>query len=191
MMVRVAISGGIGSGKSAVTAVLRSLGAKVVVADEVNAELLVDPAYIAKIADIFPSVVHNNCIDKKELASIVYGDETKRRLLMNVAHPLIFERMFAAYADERIVFYEVPLLSECRDRFDLVWFVDAEEGARIRRIMDRDGVSEEYAKRVVGLQKAEDSICDFADVIIPNRYDPDDLRKTVTEQYYLILRHFS
>ena len=190
-MLRVAISGGIGSGKSAVTAILRSLGAKVVVADEVNAALLLDPSYVDRIADIFPSAVHNHSIDKKELASIVYGDESKRRLLMDVAHPLIFDRMFAAYSDEPIVFYEVPLLSECRDRFDLVWYVDAEEGDRVRRIMDRDGVSEERAKRVVFLQRAEDSIRDTADVVISNRYDPDDLRKTVTEQYYLILKRFS
>lgn len=190
-MVRVAISGGIGSGKSAVTAILRSLGAKVIVADEVNASLVTDPDYVRKIADIFPSVVHNHSIDKKELATIVYGDESQRRLLMSVAHPLIFDRMFAVYPNEPIVFYEVPLLSECRDRFDFVWYVDAEEGERIRRIMSRDGVSEDRAKRIVSLQRAEDSLRDTADVVIPNRHDWDELRKAVTEQYYLILRRFS
>lgn len=190
-MIKIAISGGIGSGKSAVTAILRSLGAKVVVADEVNASLLTDSAYVSKIADIFPSVVHNHSIDKKELATIVYGDESKRRLLMSIAHPLIFDRMFASYPEESIVFYEVPLLSECRERFDYIWYVDAEEGERIRRIMARDGVSEECAKRILYLQRAEDSMRDFADVVIPNRYDPDDLRKTVTDQYYLTLKRFS
>ena len=190
-MFRVAIAGGIGSGKSAVTSILRSLGAKVVVADEINASLLVDPDYIDRIADIFPSAVHNHSIDKKELASIVYADEEKRRRLMLLAHPLIFERLFSAYEGEPLVFYEVPLLSECRDRFDLVWYVDAEEDVRIRRIMERDKVTEARAKRLVFLQRAEDALRAGADVVIPNRGDRDVLRKSVTEQYHCILKRFS
>ena len=111
-MFRVAICGGIGSGKSAVTSILRDLGADVVVADEVNAELMTDPLYVEKINHIFPSVVHNHCINKKELASIVYRDEKKRRALMDLAHPLIYERMFAKYKESKLVFYEIPLFSE-------------------------------------------------------------------------------
>ncbi|MBQ7712283.1 MAG: dephospho-CoA kinase [Clostridia bacterium] len=190
-MLRVALSGGIGSGKSVVTSILRALGAKVVVADEVNAALLADPKYIDRIADIFPSVVHNHSIDKKELASLVYADEGKRRLLMSVAHPLIFERMFSLYAGEQVVFYEVPLLSEYRELFDLIWFVDASEEDRIRRVMARDGVTEARAKRILSLQSAEDKLRDTADFVILNHGGLDELRESVERQYYLILKQFS
>ena len=55
MMVRIAICGGIGSGKSAVTSILRDLGAKVVVADEINAALLSDSDYVREVSNTFPT----------------------------------------------------------------------------------------------------------------------------------------
>ena len=190
-MLRIAIGGGIGSGKSAVTQILRGLGAKVVVADEVNAELLLDEGYIERIANIFPAAVHNHRIDKKELAAVVYADEGKRRLLMQLAHPLIFEKMFAVAPGEKVVFYEVPLLSECVDRFDRIWFVDADDDLRVKRIMARDGVDEDRARRLIFLQREEDKLKEIASVVLPNTLNISDLRKMVEEQYYLILRHFS
>ena len=188
---RVAICGGIGSGKSSVTAILRELGAKVVVADEINASLLLDPSYIQRIANIFPTAVDTQGINKKELASIVYADEGKRRALMDIAHPMIFDKMFAAYPDEPIVFYEIPLLSESPAAFDQVWFVDASLTDRTRRVMIRDGRSEDEAKRIISLQRAEESWRDKADVVLSNVGDLNDLRSQVNDQYCSILRHVS
>lgn len=189
-MFRVALCGGIGSGKSAVTAILRDLGAKVVVADEINAQLLTEPDYIKKIETIFPTVVHNHSINKKELAAIVYRDEKMRRALMALSHPLIFERMFAAYQDSKIVFYEIPLLSETAYTFDLVWYVDADIDLRVERVMLRDGVDATRAKKIISLQRAEDKLRERADFVIDNRHGVDDLRRVVSDQYCLILERF-
>ena len=190
-MLRIALAGGIGSGKSFVTHILRDLGAKVVVADEVNAGLLLDPEYIAIISHNFPSVVHNNIIDKKELAAIVYHDEGKRRLLMDLAHPRIYQRMLSAYPRENVVFFEIPLLSESRIKFDQVWYVDADVETRIARIVARDNVSEEYAGNVISLQKGEAVLRDKATCVIQNNGSAAALRKQVKALYCSILRQFS
>ena len=166
---KVVIAGGIGSGKSVVTEILRSLGAKVVVADEINRELLNDSDYVSQIENIFPSVVYNNVIDKKKLSELVYHDEGKRRMLMDIAHPLILKRMFAVYPKEALVFYEIPLLSELRrDLFDRVWYVSADREVRVSRITMRDNVSIEYANHLIDLQGAEDKLAAIADVVIDN-----------------------
>ncbi len=188
---KIALAGGIGSGKSLVTKILRDLGAKVVVADEVNAQLLLDPEYVALIAHNFPSVVHNNVINKKELANIVYHDEEKRRLLMDLAHPRIFQKMLSAYPEEKVVFFEIPLLSESKVKFDQVWFVDAKIETRVARICSRDHVTEDYARNVISLQKGEAAIRDNATVAISNDADCDALRERVKALYCSILNQFS
>ena len=188
---KIALAGGIGSGKSLVTKILRDLGAKVVVADEVNAKLLVDPEYVALILHNFPSVVHNNVINKKELANIVYHNEEKRRLLMSLAHPRIFQKMLSAYPEEKVVFFEIPLLSESKVKFDQVWFVDAKIETRVARICSRDHVTEDYARNVISLQKGEAAIRDNATVVISNDADCDALRERVKALYCSILNQFS
>lgn len=188
---KIAIAGGIGSGKSAVTAILRELGAKVVVADEVNAELLTDPSYISLLANRFPDCVHNNLINKKELAACVYRDEGKRRELMALSHPLILERMFSRYPDADLVFYEIPLLSEVDYPFDSIWYLDCDQETRVERIVKRDSVDPSYARHVISLQKREDDFREKADLVISNRGDQDALRTLVKREYYSILSKFS
>ena len=188
---RIVIAGGVGSGKSAVTKILRDLGAKVVVADEVNSELLKEPEYVCLIENTFPTVVHNKVINKKELAALVYRDEEKRRTLMDLAHPRIFDRMLAAYPHESLVFYEIPLLSKSNIRFDQIWFVCADPAVRVARIMNRDGVSKERAERVLLLQREEESFLTRADVVIKNDGNLDALCENVKTLYYSILNQNS
>jgi len=190
-MKRIAICGGIGSGKSAVTAILRENGAKVVVADEINASLLSDPDYIALIRNIFPEEVDNNGINKKELAKRIYQNESDRVKLMQLAHPKIFERMLSAYHDESIVFYEIPLMAYCKIDFDAIWFVRADLKDRIARIISRDGVDEVYAKRILLLQAEEGKLSESADVVIDNTGDLDALRKKVKSLYYSTISRYS
>ncbi len=188
---RIAIGGGIGSGKSKVSAILRSLGAKVVVADEVNAELLSDPEYVSLIENTFPTVVHNKVINKKELADIIYRDEAKRRLLMDLAHPKIYDRMLSKYPGEALVFYEIPLLSEGARSFDRIWFVVADVESRVRRIVLRDSVTEERARRVIELQQGEERMREIASDLIDNSGDLDALCEKVKDLYCSILSQIS
>ncbi|MBD5092165.1 MAG: dephospho-CoA kinase, partial [Clostridiales bacterium] len=75
---RIAIVGGIGSGKSEVLKVARDMGLACLSADEINAELLKTPEYIAEIATAFPAAVKDGGIDKAALAKIVFSDDSAR-----------------------------------------------------------------------------------------------------------------
>lgn len=76
---RIAVIGGIGSGKSEVMKIAKERGFFCLSADEINAELLKTPSYIQKIATLFPSVVSNGVVDKGALAKIVFSDRGERK----------------------------------------------------------------------------------------------------------------
>ena len=188
---RVAICGGIGSGKSAVSSILRSLGAKVLIADEINAELLASPDYISELSHIFPTAVHNHIVDKKELSRIVFSDEKERMKLMELAHGKIYSLMMKKSEGEKLVFFEIPLMSMCPLTFDSIWFVKADREDRILKITERDGCSKDRAERLVALQSDEEKMERKADFVIRNNYDFSCLREQVASRYYFILEHFS
>lgn len=190
-MIKIAICGGIGSGKSVVTSLLRELGAKVIVADEINAALLKEKEYQIKIGELFPEVVHNNVVDKKLLASIVYQNEDDRERLMRIAHPIIFDRMRSQSEGYDLVFFEIPLMARCPIRFDSIWYLSTDTDLRVQKIMARDNVTEERARRIIDLQLEELELMDKADVIIKHNYCYEELKEKVKGVYCSILRRFS
>lgn len=145
---KVGIIGGIGSGKSAVTGFLRALGANVLVADELNAELLTNPNYIAELRTVFPQAVSGNAVDKSMLASIIFNDELSRQKLMALSHPRILAIMNER-AKSGLNFFEIPLFNETDIKFDRLWYIYAENERRIARVTERSGISRETAERII------------------------------------------
>lgn len=145
---RIAVVGGIGAGKSTVLDVARSLGIKTLSADEINAELMRDKAYIAKIANAFPSAVQNGVINRAELAKLVFNDDGKRSKLNAIAHPLILERIKADTSDPLAV--EMPLLIEsgAADMFDEIVLVCTPAAVRILRVKLRKSGHSHTLKRM-------------------------------------------
>ena len=152
----IAITGGIGSGKSSASRFLLEIGYPVFSCDEIYREVILSPSYIQKIASLFPECVVDGNIDKKILAEIVFSDEEKLALLNGIAHPLIMDALLKKMqaCKEDIVFAEVPLLFEgnYENKFDSVIVIIRDIEMRIRSIMVRDGITKEEALNRIAVQ---------------------------------------
>ena len=147
---KIAITGGIGSGKSAVAAVIRRSGYKVVSADEAYRRISGRADYLSVVKKLFPDAVKGEppALDRAVLAAEVFADGKKRAALNELAHPLIMKEMFEEAKGERVAFFEVPLLFEggYEDRFDKVIVVMRDEAKRAESVCVRSGMSMEQAK---------------------------------------------
>ena len=145
MKKKIAITGGIGSGKSLVLEILRQQGFSCFSCDEIYAELVKEPSYIQTIAGIFPGVVVNGVIDKKQLGVVVFHDNTAREKLNTVAHKEIMAKLYRLMeeANGELVFAEVPLLFEgnYENHFDEVIVVMRSKEERVSSVCTRDDLS--------------------------------------------------
>ncbi len=143
---KVAITGGIGSGKSKVLQIVAELGYSFFSCDEIYKSVIESPEYIQKIQVEFPACVINEKIDRRKLAEIVFSNEKNREILNSIAHPLIMNALFAQMnaSATNVTFAEVPLLFEgnYEKNFDYVIVVQRAKNERIKAIKNRDGLSE-------------------------------------------------
>ena len=111
---RIAVSGGIGAGKSTVIKLIKDEGYSVFSCDEIYKEILLDKEYVKIINETFEGVVKNGEIDKRALANIVFNDDFARETLDALSHPRIMSRLLdkMGNCEEDLVFAEVPLLFE-------------------------------------------------------------------------------
>ena len=145
----IAITGGIGSGKSSAAKFLSEMGYPVFSCDEIYQEVILSLDYIEKVTNLFPECIVNGRIDKKILAQIVFTDKSKLTRLNGIAHPLIMEKLFEKMynCNQELVFAEVPLLFEgnYEDKFDSVIVIMRNKEKRIQSIISRDGITREQA----------------------------------------------
>lgn len=143
-MKKIAITGGIGSGKSAVLKIVQEFGYPVYSCDAIYKELLEDSIYIQKVEGLFPECVIKGRIDKALLAKFVFLSAENRKKINELAHPLIMERLMRQMEQEsNLSFAEVPLLFEggYEDLFDEIWVVMRDKNARIESVICRDNMS--------------------------------------------------
>lgn len=189
--VSIGLTGGIASGKSTVAAVLAELGAIVIDADAL-AHQAVAPgtAGLAEIESRFGAEVINadGGLDRAALGAIVFADETEREALNAIIHPRVREaaRAVREHADaDDVVVEDIPLLVETgqADRFELVVVVQAEESARIQRMVDHRGMTDEDARSRIRAQASDAERAAVADVVLRNEGTVEELR-TQTEQLW-------
>lgn len=150
MKKKIAVTGGIGSGKSTVLREISKMGYPVFSCDEIYKEIILSKAYVAEIQEKFPQCIREGVIDRKILSEIVFQNDKARKVLNDIAHPLImqtlFERMSNSASD--LVFAEVPLLFEnhYESLFDGVIVVLRNSEERIKALIERDRSSEEKIK---------------------------------------------
>lgn len=152
----IAITGGIGSGKSLLTDYFASLGYAVLSADEIYSDLLKDECFVKGICDAVGvrAVLANGryTLDRKAVAEKVFGNPAERKKLDDFTHDAIMSEMFSRANDcSGVVFCEVPLLFESGyDKyFDCVIVVFRNENERINSVVSRDNKSAELVKEII------------------------------------------
>lgn len=186
---KIAITGGIGSGKSTVSNILRDKGYPVYSCDEIYTEFTNSKAYINEIKKAFPAVVKQGKIDRKSLAEIIFTNEQERMRLNKIAHPLVMKTLLVRMNEDenQIVFAEVPLLLEgsFENLFDQTIVVLRNLEDRIRSICTRDGISFEKAVERLNAQfdyddiQSKNQLQKKGAIFIENKGDISALKNTV------------
>ena len=192
-MLRVGLTGGIGSGKSTVSARLAELGAVVLDADKA-ARAVVEPGTpgLAAIVETFGSGVlaAGGSLDRAKLASIVFADEAALARLNAITHPLIHEHIraaeeaaIAAGGDDVVLVHDVALLAEWgrAKEFDLVIVVDVPAETQIERLTGPRGMAEDQARARMAAQASREQRLAVADIVIDNSGSREDLDRRVSE----------
>lgn len=191
-MLRVGLTGGIGSGKSTVAGRLAELGAVVVDADLLAREVVAPGSEgLAAVAERFGDDVLDDqgALNRPALGALVFGDDGARRDLEAITHPLIARRtaeLFAAAPVDSVVVHDVPLLVEKHmgPGYHLVLVVGATQQTRLRRLAATRGMTEADARSRIGAQATDEQRRAAADVWLDNDGPRDALLSQVDRLWY-------
>jgi dephospho-CoA kinase len=209
-VLRVGLTGGIGSGKSEVSRRLEAHGAVIIDAD-VAAREVVAPGTpgLARVAEAFGAEVlgPDGALDRERLGAMVFRDPALRAKLNAIVHPLVREWMATAEraaagraAAERaaadaaggdlIVVHDVPLLAESRpaDGFDLVIVVDTPPELQVERLVSQRGMTPDQARARMAAQASREQRLAIASLVIDNSGSLDDLDRRVAEVWADLVR---
>ena len=182
-MLNVALTGGIGSGKSAVAEFLEEFGAVIIDSDQLARDVIErgTEGFEAVLAAFGDSVLADGEIDRSALANIVFQDENQRKKLEGIIHPLVrqaAETLTRKLPANTVVINQIPLLVETNGakRFDHVITVSASEEMRRNRLLDRGLKDYEITKRMQA-QVDDAAREEIADSIIRNEGSLEELQR--------------
>lgn len=180
-MIRVGLTGGIGSGKSTVAEMLAGLGAVVIDADAISRELVEpgEPALHLLVDEFGPGIVRpDGSLDRGRLAQLAFASPEGTSRLNAIMHPLIREesrrRLEAAEdAGAEVVVYDMPLLVETgqADLVDMVVVVDVPVEVQVSRAVGQRGLEESDVRRRILAQATRQQRLEVADAVIDNAGD--------------------
>ncbi len=188
----IGLTGGIGSGKSAVSAILKKYGARVVDADAISHKIMQkgEAAYY-EIVDAFGTCIldDNENINRGRLGNIVFSDRELLDKLTHISHTHIIATMENEIEEYRksgfkgLVAIDAPLPVKrgFLDLVDEVWVVTAKKETRIKRVISRSGLSAEQAEKRIQAQMSEEEYLKLADVVIENNGTIEELEEKVAD----------
>ena len=193
-MLRVGLTGSIGVGKSFVTGVLAELGCHVLDADQAAREV------VARGSDGLSAVVgafgegvlqKDGTLDRQQLGSVIFADQSKRQLLNSILHPYIIGlqneqlREWEALDPEGIAVVDAALMIESGGfkRFDKLIVVHCRPEVQIKRLMDRDRLTREEAQKRIDAQMPQEAKQKFANYLIDTSEGFESARKRTREVY--------
>lgn len=188
---RVGLTGGVGSGKSTVSAMLAGLGAVVIDADLLAREVVAPGTQgLAEIRAAFgPGVLTaDGELDRAAMGAIVFADEARRRVLESIIHPRVRARgaeIEAAAPAGAIVVHDIPLLAETgqASAFDAVVVVDTPTEVQRDRLVRLRGMAPEDAEARIAAQAGRDERRAIATYVVENTGTLEDLRQRVAEVF--------
>lgn len=185
-MLRVALTGGIGSGKSTVSEALRALGVPILDADEISHQLTApgQPA-VAEIKKVFGEKVltSDGSLDRARLRRIVFADAKERARLESILHPRVRRELEDQARNLHVpyIVFAIPLLVETgrQTNYDRVLVVDAPDALRIKWIRARSALSETEIISIIQAQANREARLKVADDVLTNNGSIDDLKGQV------------
>ncbi|MBI3585245.1 MAG: dephospho-CoA kinase [Nitrospinae bacterium] len=187
-MLLIGLTGGIATGKSLVSEILKELGAYIIDADKIAREVVEPerPAWL-EIVEFFGKDIINKdkTINRKRLGEIIFNDPVKKRKLEEIVHPRVIEeenRMVKEYLKikpDGIVIIDAALLIEAgsHKRVDKLIVVYADKETQTKRLMERDGLSRRDAEKRIASQMPLDKKVEMADFVIDNSKDIEGTRR--------------
>ncbi len=190
-MLKVGLTGSIGTGKSTVAKIFKELGAYVIDADQIVHSLLKEESVKEKIREILGNVFDDKGeIDKKKVAEIIFNNPEKKKQLEALIHPLVFERIQEKIKNiekkdpDAVVVVEVPLMIETGSykNYDVVIVVYAPEEIQLKRLLNRGMEKEDALKRIKSQMPIDEKV-KYADIVIENTGTLEELKKKVENVY--------
>jgi dephospho-CoA kinase len=194
-VIRIGLTGGIGSGKSTVSQLLAEKGAVVIDSDVLAREAVAPgtPGLAAVVEEFGDDVVTaDGALDRPALGRIVFADPEARRRLEAITHPLVRARareIEGGAPAGSVVVHDIPLLVETgqEDKFDAVVVVDAGVDTQLSRLAQTRRMSADEARARIAAQASSEQRRAAADYVIVNDGSLDDLRRRVDEVWAAIL----
>ena len=194
----IGLTGGIGTGKSTVSQILRNKGFSVIDLDVISHKVIEFPSVVEKIVRNFgKEVLENNennndgnrTVSREKLGKIIFSDREKRFTLNSIMHPEILRIMHKKILEcesknekeNKIIFVEIQLLFEVQweKEFDYILLVAAKRDIQVRRVLERDKRSEKEAWNIINSQMSLDEKRGKSDFVIENDGNIDDLNRKV------------
>ncbi len=172
----VALSGGIASGKSTIAHLFAQLGVPIIDADIIARQVVeVGTPALAQIVKHFSQeiLLENGELDRSQLREIIFNNDHERLWLNNLLHPIIAQETQKQFAQQTApyVIWVVPLLIENHLQADRVLMIDVSVALQLKRLINRDGINESLAKRMIASQASLSERLAFADDVIINDGD--------------------
>src|SRR5690606_31023559 len=170
----IGVTGGIGSGKSKVMNYLNDLGCTIYLSDEAGKRIMQNPVIINKVQDIFDeNVIENVVLNRQGIWEIVLNNAVKLKQLNQIIHPAVaedFKTFIANNKDNDDIIYTSAIILESNrmDDFDAVVLITAPEEVRIKKVMNRDGISREKVLERMQNQMSDEEKRKFINFEIPN-----------------------
>jgi dephospho-CoA kinase len=187
----IGVTGGIGSGKTTVSNILSSLGAKVIEADKISRDIMRKGHRVFdEIVDYFGEDIldEKGELVRRKIADIAFNSEEKLKALNDITHKYISieiknEIKKCNNEDTVVVDAAIPLENGFIDVSDEIWFVTADRDIRIDRVMKRNNLTYSKVMDIIKIQPDDDYYISISDIIIYNNGNYKELEEKVKKAY--------